>query len=157
MNHYTEVLTYIKQLAETDAFINHVTQGDLSEADVDKMIIPTLININVLSAGFTNGNTVNFNIEVACLAQRDVNKEVRTNDFWLQDNEVDNMNETLAVLNRLWKTMYKDFEKVHITASENPSLQPIKFGTAKLLDGWLLTFDVELPNKTLNLCLPNQL
>lgn len=155
MNHYTEVLSYIKSLAEADSFVNHVLQGDLSEADVDKMIIPTLVNINILSASFNNGQTLSFNIELVCLAQRDVNKEVRTDDFWLQDNEVDNMNETLAVLNRLWKTMYKDFEKVHITSSENPTLTPIKFGTSKLLDGWQLIFDVELPNTTLNLCLPN--
>jgi hypothetical protein len=152
MNHYTQLLYYIKQLAEADAFVNHVTQGSLAEADVDKMIVPTLVNIAITGGSFTNGSVIVLNVELACLAQRDINKEVRTDDFWLQDNEVDNMNETLAVLNRLWLTMYKDFEKQNITSSENPSLQPIVFGTAKLLDGWLLTFDVEMPNTTINLC-----
>jgi hypothetical protein len=152
MNHYTQLLYYIKQLAEADPFINHVTKGNLDEADVDKMIIPTLINIDINSGSFTNGNTVNFTVELACLAQRDINKEIRTDDFWLQDNEADNLNETHAVLNRLWLMMYRDFERNNITASENPSLTAIVFGTAKILDGWLLTFDVEMPNDVINLC-----
>lgn len=152
MNQYSTLLYYIKELAESDTFINHVTQGELSEATLDKMIIPTLLNISINSGSFTNGNTVVFNVELACLAQRDINKEVRTDDFWLQDNEVDNMNETHASLNRLWNKMYVDFEKNNITSSENPSLTAITFGTNKLLDGWLLTFDVELSNTELNLC-----
>jgi len=152
MNHYTQLLYYIKQLAEADPFINHVTKGNLDEADVDKMVIPTLINIDINSGSFTNGNTVNFTVELACLAQRDINKEIRTDDFWLQDNEADNLNETHAVLNRLWLMMYRDFERNNITASENPSLTAIVFGTAKILDGWLLTFDVEMPNDVINLC-----
>jgi cytochrome c peroxidase len=118
------------------------------------MIVPTLVNVTVTGGSFTNGSTVNLDVEIACLAQRDINKEVRTDDFWLQDNEVDNMNETLAILNRLWLIMYKDFEKNNITASENPTLSPIIYGTAKILDGWVLTFTVEMPNTTINLCQP---
>lgn len=152
MNQYSTLLYYIKELAQSDVFINHVTQGELSEATLDKMIIPTLLNISINSGSFTNGSTVVFSVELACLAQRDINKEVRTDDFWLQDNEVDNMNETHASLNRLWNKMYVDFENNNITSSENPSLTAITFGTNKLLDGWLLTFDVELPNTELNLC-----
>ena len=152
MNHYSELLYYIKGLAEADPFINHVTQGEFAEADVDKMVLPTLINIEIVAGGFTNGNTITFDVELACLSIRDINKEVRTDDFWLQDNKVDNMNETHAVLNRLWNKMYVDFEKENITASENPSLAPIYFGTSKLLDGWLLTFTVEMPNTVINLC-----
>jgi flagellar basal body P-ring protein FlgI len=154
MNQYTQLLYYIKELAESDSLVNHVTQGNISEVDVDKMIVPTLVNVTVTGGSFTNGSTVNLDVEIACLAQRDINKEVRTDDFWLQDNEVDNMNETLAILNRLWLTMYKDFEKNNITASENPTLSPIIYGTAKILDGWVLTFTVEMPNTTINLCQP---
>ena len=152
MNQYSELLYYIKGLAEADPFINHVTQGTLEQSTVDKMIIPTLVNIFISGGGFTNGNTITFDVELACLSQRDINKEVRTDGFWKQDNEVDNLNETHAVLNRLWNKMYVDFEKENITSSENPTLTPIIFGDAKLLDGWLLTFSVEMPNTTINLC-----
>ena len=152
MNQYTELLTYIKQLAESDPNVNHVTKGGIGEVDLDKMIIPPVVNISINSGSFTNGSTVLFSVELACLALRDINKEIRTDDFWLQDNEVDNLNETLAILNRIWTKMLKDFEKRNITSSENPTFNAIIFGTAKIMDGWVLDFDVELPNTTLNLC-----
>jgi len=97
-----------------------------SEIDLDKMIIQPLVNINITSGSFTNGNTLIFNVELVCLAQRDINKEVRIDDFWEQDNEIDNLNETHAILNRMWLKMYRDFEKNNITASENPRLRVYK-------------------------------
>jgi hypothetical protein len=152
MNHLSQLYQYIKTIAEEDSNVNHVIKGTVGEVDLDKMIIPPVVNININSGSFTNGNTVNFNVELVCLAQRDINKEVRTDDFWEQDNEIDNLNETHAILNRMWLKMYRDFEKNNITASENPTLTAIIFGTAKLLDGWLLTFEVEMPNDMISLC-----
>ena len=152
MNAYSTLLIYLKRLAEEDANVNHVTKGDFNEVDLDKMIIPPVVNINILSGSFSNGNTVSFNVELAALQQRDINKEVRTDDFWEQDNEVDNLNETHAILNRIWLKMYRDFEKNNITSSENPNLEAIIFGTAKTLDGWLMTFEVEMPNNIIDIC-----
>jgi len=83
---------------------------------------------------------------------RDISKENSTDIFWEQDNEVDNHNETLASLNRMWLIMLTDFEKTNITASENPTLEIVTFDRANILDGWILTFQVEIPNTTINLC-----
>lgn len=151
MNHYSELLYYIKGLAEQDPFINHITQGEFSETDVDKMVLPIVLNIEI-NSGTLPDNIVTFDVELACLSQRDIVKEVRTDDFAKQDNEIDNFNETHAVLNRIFNKMRLDFEKSNITATENPSINKITFGTSKLLDGWLLTFTVEMPNTTINLC-----
>lgn len=152
MNHLSELYNYIKEIAEQDDNINVVLRGLQSEVDLDKMIIPPLVNINIVSGSFSNGSTVSFNVELVCLAQRDINKEVLIDRFWKQDNEIDNLNETHAILNRMWLKMYKDFEKNNITASENPNLNAIVFGTAKLLDGWVMNFDVDMPNNKINLC-----
>lgn len=152
MNAYSTLLIYLKRLSEEDENVNRVTKGDFSEVDLDKMIIPPVVNINILSGSFSNGNTVNFNVELAALQQRDINKEVRTDDFWEQDNEVDNLNETHAILNRIWLKMYRDFEKNNITSSENPNLEAIIFETAKTLDGWVMTFEVEMPNDIISIC-----
>lgn len=152
MNHYTEVLNHIKTLAESDIFINHVNQGYFNEVDLDKFVVPTLLNIDIQGASFTNGSTITFTVELACLAQRDINNEVNTDTFWKNDNKVDNMNETLFCLNRIWNKLYIDYDKSNITASENPTLEPIYFGTTKILDGWSLNFEIELPNTELNLC-----
>lgn len=152
MNHFSQLYQYIKTIAEQDSNVNKVIKGLQSEVDLDKMIIPPIVNINIVSGSFTNGNTLVFNVELACLAQRDINKEVADDDFLSHDNEIDNLNETHAILNRMWLKMYEDFEKNNITASENPTLQAVVFGTSKLLDGWVLTFDVEMSNSVINLC-----
>lgn len=155
MNQYTEILMYLKQLAEQDSFVNTVKQGEISELDIEKQNIYPLVNIAVTGAGFTNGQTVTFNIDLRCLAQRDINKGVVNDKFWKNDNEVDNLNETFAVLNRMWTSMRRDFANNDITASENPSLEPLIYDEKNILDGWALTFTIELPNTTLNLCQTN--
>lgn len=152
MNQYTQILYYLKELAERDGFVNTVKQGEISELDIEKTNIFPLVNIAVTGGGFTNGSTITFNIDLRCLSIRDINKEVVNDKFWKNDNEVDNMNETLAVLNRMWITMYRDFDENNITASENPSLEPIIYDEKNILDGWALTFTIEIPNTTLNLC-----
>jgi hypothetical protein len=152
MNHYTQLLYYIKKLADADEYINTVTNSPDDSIDLDKGNIFPLLNVDIVSGSFTNGQTVKFNVEIVCLDIRDINKEIRTDKFWGQDNEVDNYNDTLAALNKLWTSMYRDFEDNNITASENPQLEIITYSNVNLLDGWKLTFEVEMPNTTLNLC-----
>ena len=152
MNHYTELLYYIKSLGDADPFINTVTQGEFDRLDLDKANIFPLLHINIIGGGFTNGQTVTFDLEIGAFDIRDINKEIVTDKFWLQDNEVDNLNETHAVLNRLWKNMYKNFQENDITSSENPTLEPLVEYGKNLLDGWKLSFEVEMPNDIISLC-----
>lgn len=152
MNHYTQLLYYIKQLAEADDLVNCVTKGDLEKLDNDNSNTYPLVHINVFAGAFSNGSTNNFDVQVGAFAKRDINKEVNTDKFWRQDNEVDNHNETNAILNRIWLKMYRDFEENNITASENPTLDKVSFQYANLLDGWILNFTVEMPNDIISLC-----
>lgn len=152
MNHYTQLLRYIKQLAEQDSFVNTVTQGEFDRLDLDKGNLFPLVHIQINSGSFSNGQTLSFNLQVGCFAVRDKVNEIVSDKFWLQDNEVDNMNECLAVLNRLWLKMFKDFENNNITSGQNPTLEPSFFDYKNTLDGWILTFDVEMPNTTISLC-----
>jgi hypothetical protein len=153
MNQYTELLTYIKSLGALDPFVNTITHGNFSRIDLDKGIIPPLLHITITGGGFTNGSTIIFNIQLASLQERITNKEIRTDKFWENDNEVDNMNEMLAVLNRIWTKMYRDFDDNDIIATENPSLSIVEPETqTNSFEGWLLDFNVEIPNTTINLC-----
>ena len=148
MNQLTELYRYIKELAEADSQVNKVTK----KQDLAKETVFPLVNVIIESGGFTNGSTVNFNVELSCFDIRNISKEIQTDDFWGNDNEVDNHNLAIAVLNRLWNKMYIDFEENNITASENPSFELGSFEAPKLLDGARLTFSVEVPNTTINLC-----
>ena len=150
MNQLTQLYLYLKQLAEADDLVNSVMKT--VDIDLKKEVMFPLVNINIVSGSFTNGSTVQFNIELACFNQRDINKEINTDDFWGQDNEVDNHNLCVAVLNRMWLKMYTDFEQNNITSSDNPTFELGSFEGAKLVDGARLTFTVEVPNTELSLC-----
>jgi hypothetical protein len=152
MNQYSQLLNYLKSLADDDVFINTVTKGDWAKQELNKNIKFPQCHINVTDANFNNGSTIVFGVQIGVFDIRDISKENTTDVFWEQDNEVDNHNETLASLNRMWLIMLTDFEKTNITASENPTLEIVSFEKANILDGWILTFQVEVPNTTINLC-----
>lgn len=152
MNQYSELLYYLKELGESELFVNTVTKGNPQEMDLETSNVFPIFHIDIVSGSFTNTQTVNFNVSLACLSERDINKEIDGDKFWSNDNEVDNHNETLAVLNRVWGKLYKDFNNNNITASENPVLEKVTFAKGNILDGWEMTFDVEMPNTTIKLC-----
>jgi len=152
MNQLTALYEYVKQLSEADDLVNSVRKLDFNDIDLDKEIIFPLVNVRIVTGAFTNGSTVNFNVQIGCFDVRDINKEVREDNFWGQDNEVDNHNLCIAVLNRIWLNMYNNFQENNITSSENPSFELGFFEKAKLLDGAILTFDVEVPNDIISLC-----
>jgi len=151
LNHYSEILNYIKEIAEGDIYINTITQG-AQRLDLNKANIFPLLNIEITSAGFPSEGTLQFSLIVSCLSIRDINKEVMSDKFNLQDNEIDNLNETLAALSRIWKIARRGFINNNISASDNPSLDPIIFDDKNLLDGWSMSFDIEMPNTELDLC-----
>ena len=148
MNQLSQLYKYLYELADADTQVNKV----LKTPDLAKETIFPLVNIMIESGGFTNGSTINFNIELSCFNIRDINKEIQTDDFWQQDNELDNHNLAIAVLNRMWLKMYTDFEDNNITSSENPNFELGSLEGSKLLDGARLTFTVEVPNTVINLC-----
>ena len=152
MNHYSQILNYLKTLAEQDSFVNTVTQGDMSDVDINKMNVFNLVHIDVLTAGFTNGQTITFDVEILSGQIRDSNKQDEGVKFWNQDNEVDNLNETMAVLNRMWFKMLIDIEEQNIRVTETADLNQVTEWNKNLIDGWLMTFTIELPNTTISLC-----
>lgn len=152
MNQYTILFYYIKGLLEQDDLVNTITQGRFDELDIEKANIFPLVHMDIISANFVSEAVTSFNVQIAFLNQRDKVNEIKTDKFWKQDNEVDNFNETLAIANRLWLQLYRDLNKENITASLNVPLDKIDFEKTNVLDGWLLDFEVQMPNATISLC-----
>lgn len=152
MNGYTELLRYIYLLGTNDVFINTITQGDFEDVDIDKKNIFPLLHVAIGNASFPSDGVIRFDVQIGALDIRDINKSINTDKFWGNDNEIDNLNETLAVLNRIWLLMYKDFEENNITASEVPTLEIQKDTRKNKLDGWIMSFQVDLPNTIISLC-----
>jgi len=152
MNQYSQLLYKLKELAETNQFVNTVTKGSIDRIDLEKANIYPLVHVTIEEGEFTNGSTIIFQVTLECLTERDLNQEVVNNKFWRQDNEVDNHNETLAILNDIWLRLLRDWENENITTSENATLTKIEFEKGNILDGWGMTFNVELPNTDISLC-----
>lgn len=152
MNTYSQVLRYLEQLGQEDVFINTITQGDFDEVDIDKKNIFPLLHVAIGNGSFPSASVIRYDVQIGAFDIRDINKEINTDKFNKNDNEQDNLNETLAVLNRIWIKMLKDFEENNITSSENPSLEIQKFTRKNLLDGWIMTFQIDVPNIDISLC-----
>ena len=150
MNHYSELIYKIEELGQP--LVSTITSGNFEDIDISKANIYPLLHIFVSGGGFTNGSTVLLSVQLGCFQQRINNSELNTDKLLRNDNRVDNMNETLSTLNTIWTKLYTDFEQNNITASENPTLEPVENGYENGLDGWILTFDLEMPNQRLNLC-----
>jgi hypothetical protein len=152
MNAYTQLLTYIKTLGEADIFVNTITKDGGADLDTYKGNVFPILDVFVTGASFPANAVVSYTIELTCVNLRDISKEISTDKFWGQDNEVDNLNETQAVLNRIWLNMVRDFADNNITASEDPTLTPIIYEGENIYDGWTLTMDIDVPNTTISLC-----
>lgn len=152
MNVYSELLRYLKKLGEEDIFINTITQGDFESIDIDKKNIFPLLHISIGNGSFPSHSVIRFDVQIGAFDIRDINKEVNEGKFNQNDNEQDNLNETLSVLNRMWLKMSKDFEENNITASDDPNIEIHTFSRKNLIDGWILSFQVDVPNITLSLC-----
>ena len=150
MNAYTTLLIYLKTLAEKTGYINTITKGQ--DIDLNKGNIFPLFNIDILTGNFTSNATISFDVELQCLDIRDINKKQVNDKFWGNDNESDNHNNTLAALNNIWTKLHRDFELRDITASDSPTITKVTFSDKNLLDGWSLSFTVEMPIAELDLC-----
>lgn len=152
MNLYSLLFYHIKGILENDVLLNTITQGNFNDLDLNKANIFPLAHIDILDATFVSESVTSFNVQIAFLNQRNINNEIKTDKFWQQDNEVDNFNEMLAVANRLWLTLYRDLNKDNITTELNTSLSKVDYEHANILDGWLLDFNVQMPNTIISLC-----
>ena len=147
---YSKLIKHFKDLADSEEYIKTATQGQ--DIDLDKAGIFPLFNVDIVGSSFTSNATVTFDVVLDCLAVRSINKEDNTDKYWGNDNEIDNHNGTISALNNIWVKMHREFAKNNITASDSPSLEKITNADKNLLDGWRITFTVEMPSDGVDIC-----
>lgn len=151
LNHYTELLAYVKQLALKDPLVKSVTQGDFDTLDLKKGQERNLVHIDVTGWNMPNGSTVVMTGQIGAFADRVTYSKDDVDNFYRNSNEVDNLNETQAILNRIVSVMYSDFEDQRINMTLGATAQ-LYYNAATDLDGWILDFSIEMPNTVLSLC-----
>lgn len=145
MNAYTQLLRHIKQVAESDPYITTILHRLPEDFDWEKGNIFPILNISALAGTFSSTSTIQFDITLTCVDKRDINNQDVNDKFWSNDNEVDNHNATLSHLSNLWLQLNRDYSRQNITASDTPTLEQIEFEGMNLVDGWSITFQVEMP------------
>jgi hypothetical protein len=151
MNEFYKVIDFLKGLLEEDINVHTILHGLKSTLDISKKNIFPIAHIQVTSSNVVTGY-VGFNFEVVVVDVRNVSKEVVT-DKWLgNDNELDNLNTTHAVLNRLLTKLRNSRNEFAIELNNEPVCQPIIFEETNLLDGWRTDIELIIPNNVINVC-----
>lgn len=151
MIEFYTVIDFLKGLLQQDINVHTILHGLKSTLDISKKNIFPIAHIQVTSSTPDIG-FVSFTFEVVVVDVRNVSKQVVT-DKWLgNDNELDNLNTTHAVLNRLLTKLRNSNNEFNIQLNNEPSCQPIIFEETNLLDGWRTDIELIIPNNKINVC-----
>jgi len=142
-------------LAEQDPLVNTVTKQTQDEIDWEKANIYPLVNIGIDGGSFTNGQTVRLAVVIDVNMRRNINDQTVSDKFWGQDNEVDNLNTCFAILNRMWTNIFRDFQDLNYGTDTNPAFEFGRLEKDNIVDGVQMSFEVEMRNDELSLCLPD--
>jgi len=82
-----------------------------------------------------------FEVFVSALTIRDINKDKIEDRFYKHTNRSQNLDDMLVVIHRFWRNM-KDGEYIWI--SDRPSIEQMNYAMPNILDGWVLTFNIQL-------------
>jgi hypothetical protein len=151
MRDFYKVVDYLKTTLEADVNVHTITHGLRSMTDIDKKNIFPLVHLQVTSSSVLNGS-VNFTFEIAVVDLRNISKQIVTDKFLGNDNELDNLNTCHAVLNRLVSILTNQNNEFGIQLVNAPTLQPIIFEESNLLDGWRTDLELIIPNNEIVVC-----
>lgn len=141
----------LKDLLEEDINVHTIVHGLKSTMDINKKNIFPLAHLQVTSSTADN-QYISFNFEVAVLDIRNISKKIVTDKFLQNDNELDNLNTTHAVLNRLITKLRLRNNTDKIELNNIPTITPIIFEEMNLLDGWRTEIELIIPNTEINVC-----
>jgi hypothetical protein len=139
----------LKGFLEADPLVNTITNVDEEVFDLDKKNIYPIVDILCENA-VIDLQTVTFNFTITVLDIRDISNKPRESKFYGNDNKQDNLNTTLAILNRLYKNIAKLGDE--FTIVNEPTPEPRVYQHQNLLDGWQMTLEIETPNTELAVC-----
>lgn len=151
MRGFYQVTDKIKEQLLADVNVNTVTFGDIARIDNAKMTAFPLSHLNVNSV--TNEDAVlRFNLSLFSMDVVNVSKEEVINVFYGNNNEQDILNTQLQVQNKLVQVLRGgDLMRDLYQIDTNPTHEPFYDRFENEVAGWVLTFDVLIPNE-INIC-----
>jgi hypothetical protein len=147
MTGYYNLLDKLKTHFDADAIVNTVTQGDIFKVDLAKQTIFPLLHIMVNNCTLSE-STITWNVSLIAMDIVDIPKEITTDIFTGNDNEIDVLNTQHAVLNRAYEIMKHGslaFDLFMVEGTAN--LEPFTERFENYMAGWTMTLDIVTPNE----------
>ena len=107
MNTYFEIIDDLQEIAIAEPFINTVTQGDITDVDLNKSTIFPLCHLSVTNASISS-NLVTLDVSVILMDIIDFSKDNPSSDIRGNNNEMDTLNTQLNVASRLQATILRN-------------------------------------------------
>lgn len=146
MNYFTTVDTLRAHFA-SDPIVNEVTQGDIFSVDLNKKTIFPLVHIMVNSST-AEEFVVRYNLTIMAMDIVDLSKQIDTELFYGMDNETDVLNAMHDVLIRAFKLMKAgSIWDAKVQIEDTAELEPFSERFENNLAGWVMTFDIVVPNE----------
>ena len=146
MNTYFKVIDDLQEAAIAEPFVNKVTQGDITEIDLNRSNIYPLCHLQVQNATI-NANTMTVDVGVILMDLVDFSKEENTSELRGNNNEIDVLNTQLAVAARLHAVLERKSDYRNSYQLDTPFT--CEFFTERFennLAGVAASFTVTMPN-----------
>lgn len=153
MRSFYKVLDVLRTYLESNEDVNTIMFGAPTEGDLNKKNIYPLVVINPTNSSLDTASVSIFDFSITALDVRDISKNLITDKFLSNDNEIDNLNLTHSILNMLMKQLRNLTNEYGVEVVSASGLAPIIYSNVNILDGWELTIQVQIPNITANPCL----
>lgn len=134
---------YLMDKFKLDPLVNTIKFGSANEIDLNKNILYPLVHIEPTGFNALEENAFfSFSFNVAVVNQR--NKEPnKIGEF--EDNLIDNLNLTSGIITRAINRIMLD-NNAEIYLNPNWNARPIMLDHVTVLDGYLLTIEIEIRN-----------
>lgn len=152
LNNFYKITSFIKTLLTDNEEVSTVVFGRTEDKDLYKKSLYPLVHVNPRSAPLQSSNVTLFSFEIAVMDQRDLSTTTVDYDKYEgQDNLVDNLNTTYSIINRFITELRLTNNADYIELESVSDATPIIFKDHNLLDGWLITVTLQMPNN-LSIC-----
>lgn len=152
MTSYYKVTNLIKEILQSNEDVHTVVHGKVEDKDIYKKNIYPLAHLNPTGSDFSNVMISQFTFDIAVLSVRDISNDDDYDKFEGNDNEIDNLNTCHAVLNDLVTTLRLQPNNDLIEVISVSGAIPVLFKEHNLLDGWIITITLGIPNNVISTC-----
>jgi len=148
MNNYFKIIDDLQAAAIAEPFINTVTQGDITEVDLNKSSIYPICHLIVNNVSLTS-NVANVEVSIILMDVLDFSKEASSSDIRGNNNEMDVLNTQLAVAGRLQALLLRATPYINSYQVDTPfNCEPFTDRFENDVAGWTVSFTATMPNNS---------